>query len=301
MQNEKCKSCFECTETVIVKVRNDRNSEWRDSSVRRCANDQCWHIVDGTREDRLAWISNVYDYKYFGDYELSPEQVAAVYEAKSLAALSTDAEPTIYVSRKSLEELLEAKGSHVALQTLIHRKPLKSGNGVALYAAPFADPVKTAPAVAVKALRWDKVSSKNSIHFRAQGIFGWLHYIRNTDPDGIETGMWYSEIGVFDDLADAQAAAQSSYNATINSALSAQVQDVAGWQPIETIRKNSSAITCSWWKEHRNRPFIQEGYLDWDGETWKRQSGQDWQPEISHPTHWMPLPASPAPKHGEEG
>ncbi|WP_035198522.1 hypothetical protein [Agrobacterium tumefaciens] len=88
MQNEKCKSCFECTETVIVKVRDDRNSEWRDSSVRRCANDQCWHIVDGTRADRLTWISNVYDYKYFGDYELSHEQLAAVYEAKSLAALS---------------------------------------------------------------------------------------------------------------------------------------------------------------------------------------------------------------------
>ena len=87
MQNEKCKSCFECTETVIVKVRYDRSSEWRDSSVRRCANDQCWHIVDGTREDRLTWINNVYDYKYFGDYELSPEQLAAVYEAKSLAAL----------------------------------------------------------------------------------------------------------------------------------------------------------------------------------------------------------------------
>lgn len=88
MQNKKCKSCFECTETVVVKVRDDRNSEWRDSSVRRCANDQCWHIVDGTRADRLTWINNVYDYKYFGDYELSPEQSAAVYEAKSLAALS---------------------------------------------------------------------------------------------------------------------------------------------------------------------------------------------------------------------
>lgn len=90
MQSEKCKSCFECSETVIVKVRDDRNSEWRDSSVRRCANDQCWHIVDGTREDRLTWINNVYDYKYFGDYELSPEQLAAVYEAKSLAALEKD-------------------------------------------------------------------------------------------------------------------------------------------------------------------------------------------------------------------
>lgn len=47
-------------------------------------------------------------------------------------------EPTIYVSRKSLDELLSAEGSHVALQTLIHRKPLRSGNGVPLYEHPPA-------------------------------------------------------------------------------------------------------------------------------------------------------------------
>ncbi|WP_313666169.1 hypothetical protein [Shinella sp.] len=88
MQSEKCKSCFECSETIVVMVRDERGGEWRESSVRRCANDQCWHIVDGTREDRLLWIDNVYGYKYFGDYELSPEQLSAVYEAKALAALS---------------------------------------------------------------------------------------------------------------------------------------------------------------------------------------------------------------------
>lgn len=88
MQSEKCKSCFECSETIVVMVRDERGGEWRESSVRRCANDQCWHIVDGTREDRLLWIDNVYGYKYFGNYELSPEQLSAVYEAKALAALS---------------------------------------------------------------------------------------------------------------------------------------------------------------------------------------------------------------------
>ncbi len=85
MSEGTCKSCFKCSEVVVVTVRDERGSEWRGSSVRRCANDQCWHIVDGTHEDRLTWISNVYDYKYFGDYELSPEQLAAVFEAKNLA------------------------------------------------------------------------------------------------------------------------------------------------------------------------------------------------------------------------
>lgn len=152
MQNEKCKSCFECAETAIVKVRNDRNSEWRDSSVRRCANDQCWHIVEGTREDRLAWISNVYDYKYFGDYELSPEQLAAVYEAKILAAseaaLSTGAEPV--KPKRWLIEDIQPSGSicwHVTEHEHHARKhaaTLKNAIVSPLYAAP------PAPSVAVK-------------------------------------------------------------------------------------------------------------------------------------------------------
>ena len=45
------------------------------------------------------------------------------------------AEPECYVSRKSLAEL-HAEGSHVAVATAIHRTPLRSGNGVPLYAHP---------------------------------------------------------------------------------------------------------------------------------------------------------------------
>jgi hypothetical protein len=37
------------------------------------------------------------------------------------------------VSRKSLDDLLNEEGSHVAVHTLIHRSPLRSGNGVPLY------------------------------------------------------------------------------------------------------------------------------------------------------------------------
>jgi len=90
---EKCKSCFETDELTPVQIRRgDRGTAWEDSSLRRCANDECWNIREGTREDRLAWVKNVYDYKYFGDYELSPEQLSAVWEAYSIA--SSQAQPT---------------------------------------------------------------------------------------------------------------------------------------------------------------------------------------------------------------
>ncbi len=70
----------------------------------------------------------------------------------------------------------------------------------------------------------------------------------------------------------------------------------AGWQTIETAPKHKSCITCSWWDSQKSSPFVQEGFLDLDGKTWKRQSGHDWHKDISYPTHWMPLPAAPAAK-----
>lgn len=54
----------------------------------------------------------------------------------ALVDVPVEPEPTIYVSRRSLDELLGGKGNHVALQTLIHNKPLRSGNGVPLYTYP---------------------------------------------------------------------------------------------------------------------------------------------------------------------
>lgn len=176
------------------------------------------------------------------------------------AALSTDAEPTIYVSRKSLEELLEAKGSHVALQTLIHRKPLKSGNGVPLY----AEPVKTAPAVAV------------SREEMAERLFG-------TD--------WPND--KWDRFKDGDHA-KERYLRMADTALSAQVQDVAGWQPIETAPKDGSKFIA--WHPH--------GYVDFFH--WQKHENTGWRDsfiqvyrEGSGPAHWMPLPASPASKHGD--
>lgn len=84
---ELCKSCYASSETVTVQVRHgERGTAWEDSTIKRCANNDCWSIVEGTTADKLVWIKNVYDYKYFGDYPLSEEQLAAVYAALGLAS-----------------------------------------------------------------------------------------------------------------------------------------------------------------------------------------------------------------------
>lgn len=84
--SEQCKSCYKASETLPVQVRDERGQPWRDSTVKRCANDECWNICEGAQADRLLWVKNVYHYKYFGDYELSPEQLSAVWEAYTIAA-----------------------------------------------------------------------------------------------------------------------------------------------------------------------------------------------------------------------
>lgn len=66
------------------------------------------------------------------------------------------------------------------------------------------------------------------------------------------------------------------------------------WMPIETVRRNKSVIFCCWWKHQPDTPFIAEGYLDWDGVTWRLQNGEPWPADRTAPTHWQPLPAPPA-------
>ncbi len=83
--SEKCASCFKTSETEPVRVKRD--GRWIDSpTVRRCVDPECHAVREGTVTDRLEHINTVYGYKYFGDYELSPEQLDAVWEAKALAA-----------------------------------------------------------------------------------------------------------------------------------------------------------------------------------------------------------------------
>jgi len=76
-------------------------------------------------------------------------------------------------------------------------------------------------------------------------------------------------------------------------ALSAQVQDVAGWQPIETAPRDGTAVIM-YHTRLDNRCDVHKAW--WDGECWR---GYGWSyPEFSQPTHWMPLPAAPAKQEG---
>ncbi|MEJ1172654.1 DUF551 domain-containing protein [Agrobacterium sp. CMT1] len=80
------------------------------------------------------------------------------------------------------------------------------------------------------------------------------------------------------------------------AALSAQVQDVAGWQPIETAPKDGSEILALW-----KRSQIQSngyGVVWFEDGSWREF---DYECLVSDPTHWMPLPSPPAAPSKQEG
>jgi hypothetical protein len=70
-----------------------------------------------------------------------------------------------------------------------------------------------------------------------------------------------------------------------------------GWQDIEALPRHQGVILCFWWEHSPLSPFVAEGYLDWDGITWRLQNGDLPQGKLP-PTHWQPLPA-PSKAEGE--
>ena len=96
--------------------------------------------------------------------------------------------------------------------------------GTKLYAAP------PAPSVAVKALEWKKVSDE---YWVATSAVGTYHTVSLTKK-GYGGGVWERSGGDiwlrYKSAKDAMDAEQADYEARIRSTLSAQVQDVAGWQ-----------------------------------------------------------------------
>jgi hypothetical protein len=105
-------------------------------------------------------------------------------------------------------------------------------------------------------------------------------------------------------IADAKDVA--SCRSRIRSALSAQVQDVAGWRPIETAPKDESIIML-FRADEKHWASISTGYFKNDrfarnpkpywGGPHERSLGIRWYRE-NPPTHWMPLPAAPAKQEG---
>jgi hypothetical protein len=140
--------------------------------------------------------------------------------------------------------------------------------------------------VAVKALEWyDKL---------ARSVLGY-YWIADASRKYLYFGAGKG-LGVFDTVEEAKAAAQADYEARIRSALSAQVQDVAGWQPIETAPKDGSEILALW-----KRSQIQSngyGVVWFEDGSWREF---DYECLVSDPTHWMPLPSVPAAPAKQEG
>lgn len=177
--------------------------------------------------------------------------------------------------------------------------------GTKLYAAP---PV---PSVAVKALEWRRGSTQ---HRQVASVFDRPMY-----EVGIDNGRWYwlhnwngLALRRVDSENEAIAAAQADYEARILSALSAQVQDVAGWQSIETAPRDGTVIdlwhfefgrhTGMYWGKEQHCCGEEGKYCDseWhsDVDGWIDGYQNQKSSEAEEFTHWMPLPAAPAKQEG---
>lgn len=89
-------------------------------------------------------------------------------------------------------------------------------------------------------------------------------------------------------------------NAATEYALSAQVQDVAGWQPIETAPKDGTPIWVC------NDHYTENGFLPisvrWCSFHPNSPGKECWRDinraKVARINYWMPLPAAPAAKQG---
>ncbi|MDH0869706.1 DUF551 domain-containing protein [Agrobacterium pusense] len=80
---------------------------------------------------------------------------------------------------------------------------------------------------------------------------------------------------------------------SVISALSAQVQDVAGWQDISTLEPKDGMIVMGW-GEYRERDGFSPAFMRW----YDSVGGWNVNAMPFYPTHWMPLPAAPAKQDG---
>lgn len=111
-------------------------------------------------------------------------------------------------------------------------EPLKENDFVRNVRPVYAAP--PAPPVAVKALEWsDKLKRGDREGFvcSSSGVLSYSIMISRFRVYGIPGE--HDGAAEFTSLAEAKAAAQADYEARIRSALSAQVQDVAGWEERE--------------------------------------------------------------------
>ncbi len=159
--------------------------------------------------------------------------------------------------------------------------------------SPLCD--RPAPAVAVKALQWtDKLKRGDREGFvcSSSGVLSYSIMLSRFRVYGIPGE--HDGAAEFTSLAEAKAAAQADYEARIRSALSAQVQDVAGWQDIGTLEPKDSMIVMGW-GEYRERDGFSPAFMRW----YASVGGWSVSAMPFYPTHWMPLPAAPAKQEGK--
>jgi hypothetical protein len=90
----------------------------------------------------------------------------------------------------------------------------------------------------------------------------------------------------------AEAAAQKIHEDALSPYLSAQVQDVAGWQPINEAEKDRTIRLL--WSSAWLHPIM--GYWSSVQNCWLEYASRDTKANVA--THFMPLPAAPAAQEG---
>ena len=258
----------------------EANTMVTDEMVEKAARAMCeaWHYSKiGTPDGDAEWRKKQDQYL---------KQARAALEA----ALSA-AEP--------VAEIVSAHGDPEAFgeRELVARADIqKFPYGTKLYATP------PAPFVAVKALEWSTPHPTTTYpEWRALGL-GFEAVIDKSKPT--RYGKFPLRINgrhtaeKFNTLEAAKAFAQADYEARIRSALSAQVQDVAGWQSMGTAPKDGTTFIAVMAEAYSPRAtlckFDDGKFLSPSlGEKFVVPGWNQW-----WPTHWMALPAAPAKQEG---
>ncbi len=236
--------------------------------------------------------------------------MAMVDELRRAEAALSAAEPVMYVSERQLASCV---GTYVP-----SRKTAEGLFQLALYRAP------PAPSVAVKALRQ---AASDFMHLFIQDGHLTVQGLEDTDlipayeklsaalsaqvqdESEIVDCLLAGKPFVFDPATNfCHADDGGTPEHGIKYVPAEQVQDVAGWQPIETAPKDGTpVILWTVWvgDEISPDPFseVQIGYWD-HGNDLPESHDFSRRPEwvvqrIGEPTHWMPLPAAPAKQEGD--
>ncbi|NTA10439.1 hypothetical protein [Agrobacterium tumefaciens] len=261
--------------------------------------------MNDANEDSVGWTTEGPLPMTFGHVRRAHAALAA------LEAALSPAEPVAWLPARRWEQMTAAEPW---LTNIVYSQDqAKFFPCIPLYAAP------PAPSVAMKPLEWSGPTPESNGCHVAKTIFGTYSAVNEDgwyvtlDDHPWGQGFEWSAPDMRMTFDDAAKAAQADYEARIRSALSAQVQDVAGWKPIETAPKDKTSIIIAVPTKDRDDWIVGEGYFDpdhyEDGDWWWANLDYSdyhagpisdcnhWPPEL-----WQPLPvpaAAPAKQEGD--